>query len=368
MNYNNLILLTLLPIVITMGYAIVAKMKQKETKDVLALLLCGSALILNALLVFHISHEVTVPLWLKILQSVLMPTIVPTAYRFSARLVGHNTEIGFTTAMWLVMGLMLIPSIRIDISPFSELLGEYQQAKLMTLSIYDAGLLRYEMPISSLVLMIQTLMAIQRIPVLMRMIHEYELSMTSGVKSYLGWWIAALVLVLSSAFTSMDVLVHPIYRISFFCVYMILVSGMFIHVGKRVDLHGLVTEQDESVKLDEFIIENKRLAEQARRLILENRLYLQPTISVEEIASMLGTSRIHFTRMMRVEFGMSYNEYATKERLNLSKQLLLQSDMTIATIADKCAMGDVGTFSRLFRRETGSLPETWRKERMEIEN
>lgn len=78
--------------------------------------------------------------------------------------------------------------------------------------------------------------------------------------------------------------------------------------------------------------------------------------AMDELARMAHLSVSQFTRRFRATTGMSPGRYLIKARLSRARQLLLESEMTIAQIADALGYPDVYFFSRQYRAHTGLTP------------
>lgn len=355
--------LTLLPIVGSMIYVLTKKIQHKKVAAFISILLCGSALILNEILVFFRASDMDVHNWLLFAQILFSVTIPPQVYMFFSGQVGRKLNNGTTIALWSVILLLLIPCIGIELRPFAEPTEAYHSLRPMTISVFKAGRHVYEMSMGSLIVLVQGLITMIRVPALMKQLHKYELHFSKTVKNFFIWWIGAMIFIIYSSIIPMEMLEQPLYFGITYGFYAVVVSSIFISMGRHLDLEALVTAEEEHVHLDKFIDENHELADRARRLFLENQLYLQPNLTIDEVVGMLGTNRTYFTRMMRIEFGMSFTEYINNERINKSKQMLLDTTWSLDVIAEKCALGEASSFCRVFKRVTGSTPDTWRKDK-----
>lgn len=87
-------------------------------------------------------------------------------------------------------------------------------------------------------------------------------------------------------------------------------------------------------------------------------------ITRDELASRLGRSSAHFSRLFSRTTGYSYKDFLLQCRLEKAKELLRQSHLQIAEIA--CAVGyqDAFQFSKLFHSRVGVSPRRYRESRM----
>jgi AraC-like DNA-binding protein len=68
----------------------------------------------------------------------------------------------------------------------------------------------------------------------------------------------------------------------------------------------------------------------------------------------------YLTYCFRKEMGLTPVIYLNRYRINKARQLLVESNQSITEIALAVGFSDSGYFSRLFRREVGIPPESYR--------
>lgn len=83
-------------------------------------------------------------------------------------------------------------------------------------------------------------------------------------------------------------------------------------------------------------------------------------IDVFALAEIYGCSAEHFRHKFRKEFDISPKKYILTVRLNLAKKLLLNSNLSIADIAQQTGFSDINYFSRYFKRNTGYTPTQYK--------
>ena len=99
----------------------------------------------------------------------------------------------------------------------------------------------------------------------------------------------------------------------------------------------------------------------AMQYILMN---LNTDLRVEDIAECVNFSPNYTSHLFRKETGKSITAYITEERLSLSKRLLLESPMNVKSIANYIGIPDWNYFIKLFKKDTGMTPTTWRDEQL----
>jgi len=60
-------------------------------------------------------------------------------------------------------------------------------------------------------------------------------------------------------------------------------------------------------------------------------------------------------------YGLTVNEYRTKARLQLAKNLLASTNLSITEIAGRSGYANASKFSEVFKKNEGTLPKEWRK-------
>lgn len=85
------------------------------------------------------------------------------------------------------------------------------------------------------------------------------------------------------------------------------------------------------------------------------------TASIEDLSKELGVSSRHLRRAMEAEIGVSPIEYAQTKRLALAKQLLHDTQLSVADVAFASGFKSVRRFNALFRDRFGGPPSAVRK-------
>ena len=83
-------------------------------------------------------------------------------------------------------------------------------------------------------------------------------------------------------------------------------------------------------------------------------------ITLAEIAKIAGVSEREASRCFKKTIGQSPMEYLIKYRLNQSKKLLLETNMTITAICQQCGFSDSAYFGKVFRKSYGMTPSEYR--------
>jgi AraC-like DNA-binding protein len=92
---------------------------------------------------------------------------------------------------------------------------------------------------------------------------------------------------------------------------------------------------------------------------LADARYFEP-LDVDDLASVAGLSRAHFTREFRRAFGESPHAYLLTRRLERAAALLRTTDRSVADICFSVGLQSVGSFTSSFTRTYGVSPTAYR--------
>lgn len=94
--------------------------------------------------------------------------------------------------------------------------------------------------------------------------------------------------------------------------------------------------------------------------------YLNPTLSIEEIARVLNTNRTYVSKLVNLYYGMTFRDYLNKKRLDYAKQLMAdEPDASLEYIAAKSGFQSSTQFIRKFRETEGLTPTVWKQTMMQ---
>ncbi len=78
-------------------------------------------------------------------------------------------------------------------------------------------------------------------------------------------------------------------------------------------------------------------------------------------AQMTGTSYYNFSRIFKEATGMNYSEYTNTVRIGFAEGLLMNTELTIAEIAEMSGIDTPSYFTKLFKQVIGFSPTEYRK-------
>lgn len=115
-----------------------------------------------------------------------------------------------------------------------------------------------------------------------------------------------------------------------------------------------------------------RLAEQRGEILQETdplqraaaylAFHYHRAISLRELAARIAfTSSGHLSRLFREHYGLSFQAYLQRMRLEKAAELLRQTSLPIARIARRVGYQDVSRFGQHFKRQFGATCSAWRE-------
>ncbi len=113
------------------------------------------------------------------------------------------------------------------------------------------------------------------------------------------------------------------------------------------------------LRLTRRVARSDRPAADRLREILDSR-YREP-LTLEALSAELHLSRTGLCRVAREELGAPVGTLLLRRRMEEARRLLSESDEPVGEVALRCGFADPAHFSRLFRREGGTCPRTWRR-------
>ena len=75
----------------------------------------------------------------------------------------------------------------------------------------------------------------------------------------------------------------------------------------------------------------------------------------------MNLNRTTLQKVFKEMYGVTVNEYRTKSRMQLAKNLMASTELSITEIAGRCGYANASKFPEVFKKNEGMLPKTWRK-------
>lgn len=87
--------------------------------------------------------------------------------------------------------------------------------------------------------------------------------------------------------------------------------------------------------------------------------YLDPAISITDIAARSNISEVYFRKLFKKQFGISPKKYIINARIRFSLGLMEHGYYSLQEIAEKSGFTDYKYFSSEFKKETGMSPSKY---------
>lgn len=131
----------------------------------------------------------------------------------------------------------------------------------------------------------------------------------------------------------------------------------------QMPLEGEIMDESPETTL----VEGSRIAllrEQLLKAIEQRKLYLNPGLTIIDLASECGTNRTQLSLLLNKELGLSFRDYINRCRIEYAALPLLEemdSAHTIEEIAFLSGFRSTATFYRAFAKEKGMAPQQWQE-------
>lgn len=89
---------------------------------------------------------------------------------------------------------------------------------------------------------------------------------------------------------------------------------------------------------------------------------LQLTPSLDKVADTFHISRRHLTRLFRAQTGVSITDWLQQQRIELARNLLKETDLSISDITRHVGFESPSHFASIFRQYHNQAPLLWRKQ------
>lgn len=89
--------------------------------------------------------------------------------------------------------------------------------------------------------------------------------------------------------------------------------------------------------------------------------YTNPDLNVNMIAEVFGYTPSHMSRLFKEQFGEGLADYIVKLRMKKAKELLVDTDRTVAAVGESVGFGSSTVFVRAFKRYEGITPKQYRE-------
>jgi AraC-like DNA-binding protein len=90
---------------------------------------------------------------------------------------------------------------------------------------------------------------------------------------------------------------------------------------------------------------------------------LEESVSLADVASSAGLTRMHFAAQFRAATGLRPHEYLLRRRIERAQEMLLGTGMSLVEVALSVGFQTQAHFTSVFKRYAGQPPRAWRESR-----
>lgn len=96
---------------------------------------------------------------------------------------------------------------------------------------------------------------------------------------------------------------------------------------------------------------------------LEEKKYLSPQLTIDDLATEMGTNKLYMSRYINSKYGVNFSTWITQMRLEEAKNYMMQNpNVKQEEVAFHSGFSSSSYFSKVFSRVEGMTPAAWRKE------
>lgn len=349
-----------IPVVLSIIYALVGEYKRKSVVGSATLTIVSLLVILRFFVTGYIFETGDDSFLLRALDVFASLYILPVMYMYLCAQCGtrwNNRE---------AIIMMILPLLTLLDSPVI-LLGEAPQQGVTldtvkgALNIFNDGVRVFSFSLRGFIVIVDCIVISLCMIRLSRRIRKYGLKFTTPFVIYYVWMFMLLGFTALSFILSMQMTGNESVKWVFFIVNTVIISAGYLLVPGSFNVSPIVTkEESHPVALDSFIEQNSHLAKHLHQLMEEDRIFLKPSVFIDDVAAMMGTNRTYVSRLMHQEYGQTFTDYVNNARIMYSKRLLLSTNMTVEEIAMSSGFPSASAFCRVFKRLTETTPTAWR--------
>ncbi|WP_189371284.1 helix-turn-helix transcriptional regulator, partial [Tateyamaria omphalii] len=306
-------------------------------------------------------------LWLYVIRLTDDPTREPTRPRW----LWHSLPGGFAGIVYIYI-LLLPRSLQEGLQPGAE--NQVVWQTLALIGLYLSTVLFYSLlPIYAVLILKRLRQYRRRLKDLFASTEEREIAW--------AWWLAAAVLVfwafnLISIVASLFELgvpsaetfdsLQPAIVVHYVLMWSIALWGTRQRPGIVLPSPNKIAKVDETTPLRKYgksglnDVRLDRIASKIEALMGEQKLYLEPDLSLWDLAGRIGVTTHYASQALNEKLGERFFDYVNRWRIRDAADRLRTSNATILTIAYGVGFNSRSSFYTAFKRELGVTPSQYR--------
>lgn len=140
----------------------------------------------------------------------------------------------------------------------------------------------------------------------------------------------------------------------------------YLILGKLYQMIGdffqhLPERQFAKSNLDFSAIQYKDTLERLNKVFAFIESSYQESITIEDIANIVGFSPYYFTRFFKKNTGQTFGQFLSEYRINEAKFILANEKIPMAEVAERSGFSSVKTFHHVFKEAVGQSPLQYQK-------
>lgn len=307
-------------------------------------------------------------LWLFVIRLTDDPTREPTR----PRLVWHSLPVGFACVVSIYI-LLLPRALQDGLQPGAEHMVVWQTLALI--GLYLSTVLFYGL------LPIYAILILRRLKQYRRRLKDFFASTEAREMAWV-WWLAAAVLVfwgfnlISIVLSLFDLeepgadtfgSLLPAIAVNYILIWSIALWGMRQSPGIMLPPPQNIAKVEPTVPVRKYSKSNlddvrlDRIATKIEALMAEQKLYLEPDLSLWDLAGRIGVTTHYASQALNEKLGERFFDYVNRWRVRAAANQLRTSKATILTIAYEVGFNSRSSFYTAFKREFGVTPSQYRK-------
>ena len=97
-----------------------------------------------------------------------------------------------------------------------------------------------------------------------------------------------------------------------------------------------------------------------QNLMVNEQLFLQPSLSLGDIAERLHTNKTYISKLVNNTYNLSFPELLNTLRIDYAEQYLLNHrEAKQSEVAQACGFLSASSFNNIFKKITGMTPKVW---------
>ena len=147
------------------------------------------------------------------------------------------------------------------------------------------------------------------------------------------------------------------------CVTLASFSSVPFNIDHKISSLEQLSKEVRSKAIPSNDTECIELSARLDQLMLDKKPFLEPTITVKQLAANMDISSRRLSELINVVYGCRFAEYINRARVDEAKQLMGnagQQELSLIDVAFEVGFNSKSSFNLMFKRFTGQTPSSYR--------